>query len=92
MERLKDELGLVKHSSIDASDLFATKMQPFVRKMEPSVQALQLSGKALESELRELLSYFGESPEGPDGTKPEDFFNLVLSFSRALQVSLMWID
>jgi diaphanous 1 len=92
MERLKDELDLVRQSSSDASDLFVTKMQPFVRKMEPAVQALQSSGKALESELRALLSYFGESLEGSDATKPEDFFNLVLSFSRALQVSVICVD
>jgi len=89
MERLKDEVNTIKKTSNDTSDLFVLKMQPFIRKMEPAVHALQSSGRALESELRELLLYFGESIEGSEGTKPEDFFNLVLSFSRVLQVGVI---
>ena len=44
-------------------------------------------GLSLESELRFLLAYYGETASGPDALKPEDFFNLVLSFSSSLQVT-----
>ena len=37
--------------------------------------------------MKSLMSYFGETPDEPEGTKPEDFFNLILSFSTMLRVS-----
>lgn len=43
-------------------------------------------GSALEEDLKDLLVYYGESPDSPDSPKPEDFFALVLSFSSSLQV------
>ncbi|KIM29475.1 hypothetical protein M408DRAFT_8151 [Serendipita vermifera MAFF 305830] len=87
MERVKDELEVIRSAQMSSEDFFIAKMEPFVRKMEPAVHNLRLSGQALETELQGLLLFFGEAVEGPEATKPEDFFNLVLSFSRALQVS-----
>jgi diaphanous 1 len=43
-------------------------------------------GSALETDLKNLLIYYGETPDSPDSPKPEDFFALILSFSSALQV------
>jgi hypothetical protein len=40
---------------------------------------------ALESELRLLFLYYGESTEE---MKAEDFFGMILSFSTSLQVSV----
>lgn len=85
MERVKDELEVIRSAQMSSEDFFIAKMEPFVRKMEPAVHNLRLSGQALETELQGLLLFFGEAVEGPEATKPEDFFNLVLSFSRALQ-------
>lgn len=87
MEHVKEESTASKTVYFNPDDLFAAKMEPFIRKMEPAVHSLRYSGQALESELKDLLSYFGETLEGSEATKPEDFFNLMLSFSRALQVS-----
>jgi len=42
---------------------------------------------ALESELRSLFSYYGESTETAEGVKAEDFFGMILSFATSLQVS-----
>jgi diaphanous 1 len=43
---------------------------------------------ALESELRTLFLYYGESTETIEGMKAEDFFGMILSFSTSLQVSV----
>jgi diaphanous 1 len=50
------------------------------------VEALDIMGKALESELSSLLSYYGETSNSPDASKPEDFLGMVLAFSSSLQV------
>ena len=42
-------------------------------------------GTAVEADLRSLLIFYGEDPDGPDAPKPEDFFSLILSFSSSLQ-------
>lgn len=47
---------------------------------------------ALESELRLLFLYYGESAETAEGMKAEDFFGMVLSFSMSLQVSTNRIE
>ena len=43
---------------------------------------------ALDSELRSLFLYYGESTETAEGMKAEDFFGMILSFSTSLQVSV----
>lgn len=44
-------------------------------------------GAMVESEIRLLMNYYGESPDSPEAPKPEDFFALIASFSSSLQVS-----
>ena len=39
----------------------------------------------VESDLRSLLTYYGENPDSPESPKPEDFFGLVLSFSSSIR-------
>lgn len=51
-----------------------------------SLDALKKMATALESELRSLLIFYGENPDGQEPSKPEDLFNLILSFSSSLQV------
>jgi len=46
---------------------------------------LEKMNSTVESDLRSLLSYYGESVASADAPKPEDFFGLVMSFSSALQ-------
>jgi hypothetical protein len=53
-----------------------------------NVDALKNMASALESELRSLLLYYGESTEIVEGMKAEDFFGMILSFSTSLQVSV----
>jgi hypothetical protein len=60
--------------------------QPFLVKERVTVDAVSKLGAALEADLRNLLVYYGESPDSPDSPKPEDFFALILSFSSSLQV------
>lgn len=43
-------------------------------------------GQLLDTELRSLLAYYGEIPNKADSLKPEDFFELILTFSSSLQV------
>lgn len=61
-------------------------MKPFIFQETPTVDALKNMGGALSKELRSLLVYYGENPDSPDAPKPEDFFNLIASFSSSLQV------
>lgn len=60
--------------------------QPFVASMGSVVESLKNMATTLETELKALLTFYGENPESPDAPKPEDFFGLVLSFSSQLQV------
>jgi len=57
--------------------------------MTPAVEALKNMGSSIEADLRSLLVFYGENPDAPEAPKPEDFFNLVLSFSSSLQVCLL---
>jgi diaphanous 1 len=60
-------------------------MEPFIAQARPTVDNLKISGQALDSELKSLMAYYGESTEGSDATKPEEFFGVIMSFSSALQ-------
>ncbi|CAK5262775.1 unnamed protein product [Mycena citricolor] len=62
--------------------LVAGLAQPFAGQVEPSVVALKNMSQSLDTELRSLLAYYGETPET---TSPEDFFGLIVSFSTLLQ-------
>jgi diaphanous 1 len=92
LERIKEEIRvLVANPPSDPLDLFVQVMEPFVATVQPSIEALKASGQALDMELRDLLSYFAEGSEASsEASKPEDFFNLVLSFSATLQVCAYW--
>jgi diaphanous 1 len=92
LERIKEEIRvLVANPPSDPLDLFVQVMEPFVATVQPSIDALKASGQALDMELRDLLSYFAEGSEASsEASKPEDFFNLVLSFSATLQVCAYW--
>lgn len=61
--------------------------KPFLIKERVTIDAVSKLGAALEAELRNLLIFYGETPDSPDSPKPEDFFALILSFSSSLQVS-----
>ena len=65
---------------------FSSFAQPFVLQVTPTVEALKKMGASVDAEMRSLLVYYGENPDGPDAPKPEDFFALVLAFSSSLQV------
>jgi hypothetical protein len=52
-----------------------------------TIDAVSKLGSALEADLKNLLEYYGETPDSPDSPKPEDFFALILSFSLSLQVT-----
>jgi hypothetical protein len=52
-----------------------------------TIDAVSKLGSALEADLKNLLEYYGETPDSPDSPKPEDFFALILSFSASLQVT-----
>jgi hypothetical protein len=61
--------------------------KPFLIKERVTIDAVSKLGAALEAELRNLLIFYGETPDSPDSPRPEDFFALILSFSSSLQVS-----
>jgi diaphanous 1 len=61
--------------------------QPFLQDARRNVNALNNMATALESELRSLFVYYGESTETAEGMKAEDFFRMILSFATSLQVS-----
>ena len=42
---------------------------------------------SLDAELKALLAFYGETADGPEATKPEEFFGMILSFSSSLQAS-----
>lgn len=52
-----------------------------------SVYSLKSLAESCQTKLAEMVSYFGESSEGPEPTKPEDVFEMILAFSSSLQVS-----
>ena len=48
--------------------------------------------RVVEAELKGLLAYFGEARVSEsEGTKPEDFFSLIVSFSTSLRVRTSYI-
>jgi len=89
LERVVEEVTTVKSSPKQTGDLFVRIMEPFVAQVRPIVENLKVSGQALDSELKSLMAYYGESTEGSDVTKPEDIFGMVMSFSSALQKAAM---
>jgi len=60
-------------------------MEPFILKERVTINAVSKLGSVLEADLKNLLEYYGETPDSPDSPKPEDFFAMILSFSSSLQ-------
>lgn len=58
-------------------------MQGFVQYAAPAIAALDSMGAQLDTDLRALLSYYGEDAAS---AKPEDLFTIFVSFSSALVV------
>ncbi len=85
LERVAEEVSVTKSSPKQTGDLFIHVMEPFIVQARPTVDNLKVSGQALESELKSLMAYYGESTEGSDATKPEDIFGVIMTFSSALQ-------
>jgi len=56
-------------------------------KEQVTIDAVSKLGSALEVDLKNLLVYYGETPDSPDSPKAEDFFALIMSFSSSLQVT-----
>ncbi|KIK96072.1 hypothetical protein PAXRUDRAFT_32637 [Paxillus rubicundulus Ve08.2h10] len=76
-------LKQLRHPS--ATDQCIKAMQPFLAQTSGSVEALKEMTASVESDLRSLFTYYGESFDSPEGPKPEDFFGLICSFSSSLQ-------
>ena len=85
--QVKSEIATLKQSrTAIPNDRFVLVMQPFVRDVDNSITALRNMGQSLDTELKSLLIYYGENPDSPEAPKPEDFFNLILTFSSSLRV------
>ncbi|TFY52581.1 hypothetical protein EVJ58_g9930, partial [Rhodofomes roseus] len=85
MKRVAEEIRVMQGTPQAPGDRFVAVMQPFVKTVSPSVDALKNMAVALDNELRSLLAFYGEKPDGQDAPKPEEFFGLILSFSSSLQ-------
>ncbi|KAH7922962.1 FH2-domain-containing protein [Leucogyrophana mollusca] len=84
--KVKEEIQLLKQLRHPSSnDQFVAVMQPFVAKVTENVDALKKMADFVETDLRGLFSYYGESLDSPDGLKPEEFFGMICSFSSSLQ-------
>lgn len=86
LKQVQEEIKHYRALGTRPGDQFITVMQQFVSETTPSVDALKDMGATVDSELRSLLSYYGENPDSPEAPKPEDFFGLIASFSSSLQV------
>ncbi|KZT71430.1 FH2-domain-containing protein [Daedalea quercina L-15889] len=85
MKHVMEEIRMLQGTPRASGDRFIAVMQPFVKTVSPSVDALKNMAVALDNELRALLAFYGEDPNGQDAPKPEEFFGLILSFSSSLQ-------
>ncbi|THH15446.1 hypothetical protein EUX98_g9464 [Antrodiella citrinella] len=82
---MKEELARTQSLPAVPGDRFVVVMQPFAVASTPTVDAIKKMSKSLDDELKALLSFYGEVAEGPDATKPEEFFAMILSFSSSIQ-------
>lgn len=86
LDKVKTEIALLRQmGSSPASDRFGPVMSKFADEAAGTVERIRKMGGEIEGDLKGLLAYFGEQTEGPESTRPEDFFSMVLSFSLALQ-------
>jgi hypothetical protein len=75
------------HSArLPPEDRFVQSMKPFVHTAGSQVEALTKMANSVDTSLKGVLEYFGESSVGTDAMKPEDLFGTIASFSAVLQV------
>ncbi|TCD69991.1 hypothetical protein EIP91_005241 [Steccherinum ochraceum] len=85
LSTVKEELVRAQKDPLSQGDRFVSVMQPFILVSGPTVDAIKKMSLSLDAELKSLLTFYGEMAEGPEATKPEDFFSMILSFSSSLQ-------
>jgi diaphanous 1 len=86
LDKVNTEIETLQTLGISPSgDRFIPVMRNFATSAAPSVVRIQKMGVDVDQDLKALLSFFGEQAEGPEATRPEDFFGMVLAFSLALQ-------
>jgi hypothetical protein len=67
-----------------------SRLKAFIEESADAVDTLKRSGDAMSDEIKSMLQYFGEAPDASpseSGTKPEDFFALIVTFASDLQVN-----
>lgn len=92
LNKTTSEIISCRKASTSPLDKFGAVMQPFIRSSAESVYALKALAESTQVKLAEMISYFGESTEGPEPTKPEDVFELVLSFASSLQKTALEVN
>ncbi|KAF8743337.1 Diaphanous GTPase-binding Domain, partial [Rhizoctonia solani] len=85
LKKTTSEVISCRKASNSPSDKFGLIMQPFIRSSAESVYSLKSLAESTQVKLVEMVSYFGETTEGPEPTRPEDVFEMVLAFSSSLQ-------
>ncbi|KAF9506490.1 hypothetical protein BS47DRAFT_1399443 [Hydnum rufescens UP504] len=89
LHQIELELSACKAPPVGHDDRFIPVMEEFMRDARGEVNALEHAGIALRNELTAVLVYFGESTRdlssSEPGSKPEDFFALIVTFSSSLQ-------
>lgn len=88
LAQVQSEIKTLRQGKLKGSpeDRFVQVMEPFAAQNMSSIQALENMNKAVEHELQGLLKYFGETGASEsEGTKVEDFFSLIVSFSTSLR-------
>ncbi|CAE6539850.1 unnamed protein product [Rhizoctonia solani] len=92
LKKTTSEIISCRKSSNFPSDKFGSVMQPFIRSSAESVYSLKSLAESTQAKLAEMVSYFGETSEGPEPTKPEDVFEVILAFSSSLQKAALDVN
>ncbi|ELU45562.1 RhoA GTPase effector DIA/Diaphanous [Rhizoctonia solani AG-1 IA] len=79
LKKTTSEVISCRKASNSPSDKFGLIMQPFIRSSAESVYSLKSLAESTQVKLVEMVSYFGETTEGPEPTRPEDVFEMVLA-------------
>lgn len=78
LSKVTSEIDTTRNSTSSLpSDRFVPVMQTFAARVSDPVERLQKLGKKVNEDLSGVLAYFGETTEGPEATRPEDFFGSV---------------
>lgn len=92
LKKTTSEIISCRKASSSPSDKFGSVMQPFIRSSAESVYALKSLAESTQVKLAEMVTYFGETTEGSEPTKPEDVFEMVLGFSSSLQKAALDVN